>query len=161
MAKKDKKKGKQQDEYWDAEFQEDAAAMATTSTKEEPNTDGTSNAAPTSADPAKDDLAEGFGGLMAAIKKSGGKKAKKQQAEMVDANEELENMEESATIGDASPASRVEPSPSAPQQEEEEGGEFRMKTKKEKEKEKKEKEKAKKKAQVCLPVRMDFLTPGG
>ena len=153
MAKKDKKKGKQQDDYWETEFQEDAAAMGGTNANEEPKAIGTSNAAEAKADPAMDDLAENFGGLMAAIQKSkGGKKGKKQQVDMVDANEELENMGESATIVDASPASRVEPPSSPPQQAEEEGGEFRMKTKKEKEKEKKEKEKAKKKAQVCPPV---------
>jgi translation initiation factor 5B len=133
MAKKDKKKAKQQDDYWDTEFQEDAAAVAAP-TQEEPQND----AAP---DPV-DDLADEFGGLMSAIKKTKGKKGKKQQVEMVDANEELEALEAET------PAETNGAAPATEENDEPEGGEFRVKTKKEKEKEKKEKEKAKKKAQV-------------
>ena len=144
MAKKDKKKGKQQDDYWDTEFQEDAAAINANATAQSETANNDTNVAP--KDPGMDDLAENFGGLMAAIKKTkGGKKGKKQQMEMVDANEEIEAME---TV---KPNNEV-PEPAAPTNDEaeEDAGEFRVKTKKEKEKEKKEKEKAKKKAQVRL-----------
>jgi hypothetical protein len=135
MAKKDKKKGKQQDDYWDTEFQDDAAVVQTQN-NEEPQTkeENGDNA-------VMDDLADDFGGLMSALKKvKGGKKGKKQDTpSMVDANEELEalNVSQSASANGA-----------ADENDGGEEGEFRVKTKKEKEKEKKEKEKAKKKAQV-------------
>lgn len=141
MAKKDKKKAKQQDDYWDTEFQEDAA-VADATTSQEPDQ---STEQPMQDDPVMEDLVDNFGGLMAAIKKSKGKKGKKPQAEMVDANEELEvmdNMAAAGASGDIEAAVEKEA-------ETEETGEFRVKTKKEKEKEKKEKEKAKKKAQAC------------
>src|SRR5271170_3672098 len=102
--KKDKKKGKQkQDDYWDTDFQQDAAAItASTSTadlEDLPETAKSTTAeAAVTADPAMDDLAEEFGGLMAAIKKSKGKKGKKQQPmDMMDANEELQAMEVEAS----------------------------------------------------------------
>jgi len=138
MAKKDKKKAKQQDDYWDTEFQEDAAAINATSNQEPQTTTEVAK------DSVTDDLGDDFGGLMAAIKKVKGKKGKKQQVEMVDANEELEALDETApekADGDAAAVDDAE-------KDVEESGEFRVKTKKEKEKEKKEREKAKKKAQV-------------
>jgi translation initiation factor 5B len=157
--KKDKKKGKQkQDDYWDNDFQQDAAAIETTTPAapaadvSEPQESGVKTAdAP--EDPAMNDLAEEFGGLMAAIKKSKGKKGKKQQpVETFDANEELEAMDDVAPTstqnGDG--AAEKEDEREEEEEEEETGGEFRVKTKKEKEKEKKEKEKAKKKAQVTV-----------
>jgi translation initiation factor 5B len=143
MAKKDKKKAKQQDDYWDTGFQEDAAALDSSVKNEE-------NEGPAKADaedPAVSNLADEFGGLMAAIKKSKGKKGKKAQVEMVDANEELEALEQDVTIPSANGDAKTAV---ADEEDEEDAGEFRVKTKKEKEKEKKEKEKAKKKAQVSL-----------
>ena len=129
MAKKDKKKAKQED-YWDTEFQDDAATEQVQDNEEtQPK-----------SDPVVDDLADDFGGLMSTLKKHKGKKGKKQEAPMIDANEELQAME----------AVVVEETPSKPSKDPGDGeeNEFRVKTKKEKEKEKKEKEKAKKKAQV-------------
>jgi translation initiation factor 5B len=137
MAKKDKKKAKQQDDYWDNEFQEDAAAIGAPvaeESKDEPVNDA-----------VVDDLAEDFGGLMSAIKKTKGKKGKKQQMEMLDANDELAALEETETVATPAPAAVKEDNDEEP-----EVAEFRVKTKKEKEKEKKEKEKAKKKVQVRL-----------
>jgi translation initiation factor 5B len=134
MAKKDKK-AKQQDDYWDNKFQEDAVS---------PEDNETKNVA---EDAVVDDLADDFGGLMSAIKKTKGKKGKKQQVEMVDANEELAAMDEAEAPVAASNGAAKDV---AKDDSLEDGGEFRVKTKKEKEKEKKEKEKAKKKAQVCL-----------
>jgi len=151
MAKKDKKKAKQQDDYWDTEFQEDAAQVNATTSQEQPQAEG--NAAE-AKDPVMDDLADNFGGLMAALKKSKGKKSKKQAVEMVDANEELEAMDESAPVAAATGDAKVV---AEEKDDAEDAGEFRVKTKKEKEKEKKEKEKAKKKAQVC-PSTGDTLT---
>ena len=144
MAKKDKKKAKQQDDYWDTQFQEDSAAVKETSAPPaEPATGGIEYA----QDPVMDELVDDFGGLMSAIKKSKGKKGKKQQpVEMVDANEEIEVLDEGAsgTANGAALSAQKED-----EEEKEDAGEFRVKTKKEKEKEKKEREKAKKKAQVC------------
>ena len=154
--KKDKKKGKQkQDDYWDTDFQQDAAAISAST----PTATATSIADPEelaetakpaeTADPAMDELAEEFGGLMAAIKKSQGKKGKKQQpVDMVDANEELEALEVETTT--PATAQNGDVDGDKEDGEEQAGGEFRVKTKKEKEKEKKEKEKAKKKAQVSF-----------
>ena len=90
MAKKDKKKAKQQDDYWDNEFQEDATATAS-HVSEEPKEEPVNDA-------VVDDLTEDFGGLMSAIKKQEGKKGKKQQMEMVDANDELAALEEAETV---------------------------------------------------------------
>jgi len=137
MAKKDKKKSKQQDDYSVSQFQEDTAAAESPSTSAEPST-GIEYA----TDPVVDELADDFGGLMSTIKKSKGKKGKKQQVEMVDANEELDAMDTGASNEPTTTTTQ------AKEEEEEDAGEFRVKTKKEKEKEKKEKEKAKKKAQV-------------
>src|SRR5277367_547270 len=149
--KKDKKKAKQkQDDYWDTEFQQDAATLDVTTATAEPEQPEAAEPTAVTADPVMDNLSEEFGGLMAAIKKSKGKKGKKQQpVEMMDANEELQAMEVEASPvaqnGDA-----VDTAEKEDDEEEQGGGEFRVKTKKEKEKEKKEKEKAKKKAQVFL-----------
>src|SRR6266496_5969349 len=142
MAKKDKKKAKQQDEYWDTQFQEDAAETHATTSQEQPQPDG--NTAK-EKDQVMDDLADNFGGLMAALKKSKGKKGKKTTVEMVDANEELEAMVESTPVAEASGDTKAV---AEEKDDGDDGGEFRVKTKKEKEKDKKEKEKAKKKAQV-------------
>lgn len=138
MAKKDKKKGKQQDDYWDTQFQEDTATVEASTAATEP-----AKGIEYATDPVMDELADDFGGLMSAIKKSKGKKGTKQQQEMVDANEALEAM-------DTTSPKKEEPAaePTKEEDEKEDTGEFRVKTKKEKEKEKKEKEKAKKKAQV-------------
>ena len=95
MAKKDKKKAKQQDDYWDTEPQEDNAQVNATTSQEQPQPDSSIAEA---KDPVMDDLADNFGGLMAALKKSKGKKGKKQAVEMVDANEELEAMDVSAPV---------------------------------------------------------------
>jgi translation initiation factor 5B len=150
MAKKDKKKGKQQDDYWDTEVQADAAAVEASPAPTEP-----AKGIEYAADPVMDHLADDFGGLMSTIKKSKGKKGKKQQVEMVDANEEPEAMDTSAS-------NQVQPVAEPTEEEEkEDAGEFRVKTKKEKEKEKKEKEKAKKKAQVLLDQtwKLIFIRP--
>ena len=66
MAKKDKKKAKQQDDYWDTEFQEDAAQVNATTSQEQPQPDSSTAEA---KDPVMDDLADNFGGLMATLKK--------------------------------------------------------------------------------------------
>ena len=151
--KKDKKKAKQkQDDYWDTEFQQDAATLDVTTATTEPEQPEAAEPTEVTADPAMDDLSEEFGGLMAAIKKSKGKKGKKQQpVEMMDANEELQAMEvEASPVAAAQNGDADETAEKEDEEEEQGGGEFRVKTKKEKEKEKKEKEKAKKKAQVFL-----------
>ena len=88
------------------------------------------------------------------LRKSKGKKGKKQAVEMVDANEELEAMDESTPVAAANGDAKVV---AEEKDDAEDAGEFRVKTKKEKEKEKKEKEKAKKKAQVC-PSTGNILT---
>jgi translation initiation factor 5B len=136
MAKKDKKKGKKQDDDWDIPSHEDATTAEIT------NNSVTEGGFEVAEDPLMDDLADDFGGLMSAIKKTKGKKGKKQQVEMVDANEELQVLDEAPSSATAEPETAVE------KDDEQEGGEFRVRTKKEKEKEKKEKDKAKKKAQV-------------
>jgi translation initiation factor 5B len=139
MAKKDKKKAKQQDDYWDTEFQADAAAVAPVVVESHDPVEDT----------AVDDLVDDFGGLMSAIKQTKGKKGKKKQVEMVDANEELAALDggaPAAAVGSASGNAKDVENDDA------EDGEFRVKTKKEKEKEKKEREKAKKKAQVCICI---------
>jgi translation initiation factor 5B len=147
MAKKDKKKSKKQDDDWDTPSHEDSAAA------EAPNDTITEGGIEVAEDPVIDDLADDFGGLMSAIKKTKGKKGKKQQVEMFDANEELEVLHEM-------PSTVTNEAPEAVEKEDDEaGGEFRVKSKKEKEKEKKEKEKAKKKAQVLVNLFM-FLYEG-
>src|SRR5579859_3607569 len=109
MAKKDKKKSKAQDDYWDTEFQDDAAVVAPPATED---------AKPAVEETTADDLADDFGGLMSAIKKTGkGKKGKKQQVEMVDANEELEALAEEKPDTPTNGAVKEE--------KEEEDGEFR------------------------------------
>jgi translation initiation factor 5B len=138
MAKKDKKKSKKQDDDWDTPSHEDTAAAET------PNNTVTEGGIEVAEDPVIDDLADDFGGLMSAIKKTKGKKGKKQQAEMFDANEELEVLDEAPSTAADETSAAVE------KEDDQDGGEFRVKSKKEKEKEKKEKEKAKKKAQVLL-----------
>jgi translation initiation factor 5B len=151
--KKDKKKAKQkQDDYWDTEFQQDAATLDVTTATAEPEQPEAEKPTAVTADPVMDDLSEEFGGLMAAIKKSKGKKGKKQQpVEMLDANEELQAMEvEASPVAAAQNGDAGDTAEKEDEEEEQGGGEFRVKTKKEKEKEKKEKEKAKKKAQVFL-----------
>src|SRR5277367_6115989 len=132
--KKDKKKGKQkQDDYWDTDFQQDAAAItASTSTadlEDLPETaKSTTPEAAVTADPAMDDLAEEFGGLMAAIKKSKGKKGgkKQQRMDMVDANVELEAMEVDTTTSAAAQNGEVDRD-NEDGEEEQEAGEFRVK----------------------------------
>ena len=151
--KKDKKKAKQkQDDYWDTEFQQDAATLDVTTATAEPEQPEAAEPTAVTADPVMDDLSEEFGGLMAAIKKSKGKKGKKQQpVEMMDANEELQAMEiDDSPVAAAQNGDAGDTPEKDDDEEEQGGGEFRVKTKKEKEKEKKEKEKAKKKAQVFL-----------
>jgi translation initiation factor 5B len=159
MAKKDKKKAKPQDDYWNEEFQNDVPAEPQ---QQEPAATATPPAAAAAeeagdangnGDPAMDDLADDFGGLMAMLKRNKGKKGKKQQKpEMVDANEELEAMDQDVQPQKGTPAPADDDEPAA-----EDGGEFRVKTKKEKEKEKKEKEKAKKKAQVRFPLKGESI----
>src|SRR5271170_8378955 len=149
--KKDKKKAKQkQDDYWDTDFQKDADTLDVATATTEPQQPETSTAV--IDDPVIDDVAEEFGGLMAAIKKSKGKKGKKQQpVEMMDANEELQAMEiDDSPVAAAQNGDAGDTPEKDDDEEEQGGGEFRVKTKKEKEKEKKEKEKAKKKAQVSF-----------
>ena len=147
--KKDKRKGKQQqDDYWDTDFQQDANTITASTSNAEAEQPDTAKTTTQADGGVTNDVSEEFGGLMAAIKKSKGKKGKKQQqVEMVDANEELETMEVEAAPADTQSGDAIT---TAEKEEEEDqaGGEFRVKTKKEKEKEKKEKEKAKKKAQV-------------
>jgi translation initiation factor 5B len=156
MPKKDKKKAKQQDDYWDTDFQNDITESHAATTTEPPPPQPPTAEENDGKDPMMDDLADEFGGLMATLKRNKAKKGKKQQqVEMVDDNPELEAVNEleqpqepkamstavsAAVEGDKAPAAEGE----------EDAGEFRVKTKKEKEKEKKEKEKAKKKAQVPL-----------
>jgi translation initiation factor 5B len=147
MAKKDKKKAKQ-DDYWDTQFQDDAAAVEAASPESGP-----------SESPVIDELAEQFGGLMSAIKKSkGGKKDKKGQGEMVDANEEIEALEGTVS-GSAVQTVYDENHQGFDDGHDGVAGEFRVKTKKEKEKEKKEKEKAKKKAQAFSALYIANVRP--
>jgi translation initiation factor 5B len=144
-----KKKGnKRQDEDWEAELGESAAAP-TDAPAEEQAQDGGENAEEA-----------GGGGLMAALRKNKARKAKKGKpvndfVEGEDAGADLASKQpEEGTFDEDDvfagkpnkPIKEVAPPP-APAADE---GEFRVKSKKEKEKERKEREKQRKKEQVWL-----------
>jgi translation initiation factor 5B len=153
-----KKKGnKRQEEDWEAELGETAAAP-TDAPAEEQAQDGGENA----------EEEAGGGGLMAALRKNKARKAKKGkpvndfvEGEDAGADDLASKQPEEGTFDEddvfagkpKKPIKEVAPAP-APAADE---GDFRVKSKKEKEKEKKEREKQRKKEQVWFSISLSCV----
>ncbi|KAJ5893776.1 Eukaryotic translation initiation factor 5B [Penicillium taxi] len=146
MAPKKKGNKKQQEEDWEAELGESAPTVET------PAADQPENG-------ADDEETSGGGGLMAALRKSKAKKAKKGKStnDFVEGEDPVNDLaskqpeegnfdEDDVFAGKPKKPIKEVAAPAEPAQDD---GEFRVKSKKEKEREKKEREKARKKEQAA------------